>query len=78
VQALVFITAMQIKRAINTSLLVIFVVSISGFISHYDKANMIWYIASMFIDGSAIVMILATKFKKSFNDKVLKTIYAIM
>lgn len=64
VPALVFITAMPIKRAINTSLLVIFVVSISGFISHYDKANMSWYIASMFIVGSAIGMLLATKVKK--------------
>lgn len=78
VPALVFITAMPIKRAINTSLLVIFVVSISGFISHYDKANMSWYIASMFIVGSAIGMLLATKVKKSFNDKVLQTIFAIM
>lgn len=39
VPALVFITAMPIKRAINTSLLVIFVVSISG-VSHYDETIM--------------------------------------
>ncbi|AEE87809.1 hypothetical protein FNFX1_1423 [Francisella cf. novicida Fx1] len=78
VPALVFITAMPIKRAINTSLLVIFVVSISGFISHYDKTSMNWYIASMFIVGGAIGMFLATRVKKSLNDKVLQTIFAIM
>ncbi|MDE4971836.1 sulfite exporter TauE/SafE family protein, partial [Francisella tularensis subsp. holarctica] len=39
---------------------------------------MSWYIASMFIVGSAIGMLLATKFKKSFNDKVLQTIFSIM
>ena len=42
VPALVFITAIPIKRAINTSLLVIFVVSISGFVSHYDSTSMDW------------------------------------
>ncbi|MDE5016812.1 sulfite exporter TauE/SafE family protein, partial [Francisella tularensis subsp. holarctica] len=64
VPALVLITEMPIKRAINSSLLVIFVVSISGFISNYDKANMSWYIAIMFIVGIAIGMLLETKFKK--------------
>ncbi|APC91144.1 MULTISPECIES: sulfite exporter TauE/SafE family protein [Francisella] len=78
VPALVFITAMPLKRAINTSLLVIFVVSISGFISHYDETSMNWYIASMFIVGSAIGMLLATKVKKSLNDKVLQIIFAVM
>ncbi|MBK2356930.1 sulfite exporter TauE/SafE family protein [Francisella hispaniensis] len=78
VPALVFITAMPIKRAINTSLLVIFVVSISGFISHYDKSTMNWHIAIMFIVGGAIGMLLATKVKKSLNDKVLQTIFAVM
>ena len=37
-----------------------------------------WYIATMFIVGGAIGMFLATKFKKSLNDKVLQTIFAIM
>ncbi|MDE5000986.1 TSUP family transporter, partial [Francisella tularensis] len=51
VPALVFITALPIKRAINTSLLLRFVVSISGFISNYDKAKMSCYIATLFIVG---------------------------
>ncbi|API87246.1 sulfite exporter TauE/SafE family protein [Francisella uliginis] len=78
VPALVFITAMPIKRAINTSLLVIFVVSISGFASHYGQTSVNWYIASMFIIGGAIGMLIANKIKKKLNDKVLQTIFAIM
>ncbi|WP_150466999.1 sulfite exporter TauE/SafE family protein [Francisella sp. SYW-9] len=78
VPALVFITAMPIKRAINTSLLVIFVVSISGFASHYGQTSVNWYIASMFIIGGAIGMLIANKIKKKLNDKVLQTIFAVM
>ncbi|QIV96828.1 sulfite exporter TauE/SafE family protein [Allofrancisella inopinata] len=78
VPALMFITGMPIKRAINTSLLVIFVVSISGFISHYDLDSMNWYVAILFIAGSVTGMLLATKFKKKLNDKILQKIFAIM
>jgi len=78
VPALVFITAMPIKRAINTSLLVVFVVSISGFISHYEEEHMSWYVAGMFIIGSVIAMLIATKLKKRLNDKILQTLFAIM
>ncbi|MGQ4006447.1 sulfite exporter TauE/SafE family protein [Francisellaceae bacterium CB300] len=78
VPALVFITAMPIKRAINTSLLVIFVVSISGFVSHYDSTSMDWYVAIMFIVGGAVGMLLANKLKIKLNDKVLQLIFSIM
>ena len=67
VPALVFITAMPIKRAINTSLLVIFVVSISGFTSHYDADSMNWFVAIMFIVGGSIGMIFAIKIKSKLN-----------
>lgn len=78
VPALIFITAMPIKRAINTSLLVIFVVSISGFTSHYDSATMDWFTAGMFIIGGIVGMLLANAIKKKINDKVLQTIFAVM
>ena len=78
VPALVFITAIPIKRAINTSLLVIFVVSISGFVSHYDSTSMDWYVAIMFIVGGAVGMLLANKLKIKLNDKVLQLIFSIM
>ncbi|QIV95271.1 sulfite exporter TauE/SafE family protein [Allofrancisella frigidaquae] len=78
VPALMFITGMPIKRAINTSLLVIFVVSISGFISHYDLDSMNWYVAILFIVGSVTGMVLSTKLKKKLNDKILQKIFAIM
>lgn len=78
VPALVFITAMPIRRAINTSLLVIFVVSMSGFVSHYDTGSMNWYVASMFIIGGLIGMILANKIKQNLNDKILQIVFAVM
>ncbi|KEI34632.1 putative permease [Francisella sp. W12-1067] len=78
VPALMFITGIPIKRAINTSLLVIFVVSISGFISHYDLGSMNWYVAILFIVGSVTGMVLSTKLKKKLNDKILQKIFAIM
>ncbi|MFT4694839.1 MAG: putative membrane protein YfcA [Francisella sp.] len=78
VPALVFITAMPIKRAINTSLLVIFVVSISGFISHYDSTSMDWYVASLFIIGGMVGMFAANKLKAKLNDKILQLIFSIM
>ncbi|AIT10039.1 permease [Candidatus Francisella endociliophora] len=78
VPALVFITAMPIKRAINTSLLVIFVISISGFASHYDAESMNWHVAIMFIIGGVVGMLLANIIKKKLNDKVLQIIFAIM
>ncbi|QLE79958.1 sulfite exporter TauE/SafE family protein [Francisella sp. Scap27] len=78
VPALIFITAMPIKKAISTSLLVIFVVSISGFISHYDDASMSWYVASLFIVGGMIGMFVANKLKSKLNDKILQLIFSIM
>lgn len=76
--ALIFITAMPIKRAINTSLLVICVVSISGFASHYDADSMNWFVACMFIIGGVVGMLLANIIKKKLNDKILQTVFAIM
>jgi len=78
VPALVFITAMPIKRAINTSLLVIFVVSISGFVSHYSPSSMSWFVAMMFIVGGSVGMIFAIKIKSKLNDQVLQTMFSIM
>lgn len=78
VPALIFITAMPIKRAISTSLLVIFVVSISGFISHYDDSSMSWYVASLFILGGMVGMFIANKLKAKLNDKILQLIFSIM
>ena len=78
VPALVFITAMPIKRAINTSLLVIFVVSISGFISHYSPSSMNWFVAMMFIIGGSVGIIFAIKIKNKLNDQILQTIFSIM
>jgi uncharacterized membrane protein YfcA len=77
VPALIFITAMPIKRAINTSLLVIFVVSISGFFSHYNPTNMNWYVTIMFILGGLIGMLLANMAKNKLNDKTLQMTFSI-
>ena len=78
VPALVFITAMPIKRAISTSLLVIFVVSVSGFLSHYNSSSMNWYVAVMFIVGGSMGMIFAIKIKSRLNDQILQIIFSIM
>lgn len=78
VPALVFITTMPIKKAINTSLLIMFVVSLSGFISRYSVTKMDWYIALMFIIGGSIGMAVAIKVKSRLNDKVLQQVFALM
>ncbi len=41
---------MAMKMAISTYLLVMFVVSISGFTSYYDSKSMNWHVASLFIN----------------------------
>lgn len=39
---------------------------------------MSWYVAGMFIIGSVIAMLIATKLKKRLDDKILQTSFAIM
>ncbi len=77
VPALVFAAKMPIKKAITTSLLIIFLVSSSGFISHIKGTTLNWSVAGLFILGSVVGIIIATKMKNLINERVLQKIFAL-
>ena len=77
VASLVFITKIPIKRAVTTSLSIVFLISISGFISHIQYTSLDYYIASLFIVGGIVGVLLANKIKDLINDKYLQNIFAI-
>ena len=78
VPALIFAIKMPIKNAIATSLLVIFLVSASGFISHLQHTPMHWGIAGYFVLGGSAGMLFATLIKDKINSKMLQKIFSIL
>ena len=78
VPALMLAIRMPIKKAIATSLLVIFLVSMSGFIAHMHHTVIPWDIAGYFILGGLVGMFGASKLKDMINGKTLQKIFAVL
>lgn len=78
VPALILAAKMPIKKAITTSLLIIFLVSISGFISHIRETSINWQITILFILGSSIGMLIALRLKHKINDQILQRLFSLI
>jgi uncharacterized protein len=78
VPALIFAAKMPIKKAITTSLLIIFLVSTSGFLSHISTTHINWAMAMYFIIGGAIGMFGALKIKDKLNSAALQKIFSVL
>ncbi|APC97181.1 sulfite exporter TauE/SafE family protein [Francisella frigiditurris] len=78
IAALIFVAKMPMKKAIVTSLFIVFLISTSGFISHFQQTEINFYIAGLFILGSSIGMFSANKIRSLMNDKYLQTTFAIL
>lgn len=78
VPALIIAAKMPIKKAITTSLMIIFLVSTSGFIAHIQTTSIDWKVATFFIVGGILGMFGAMQLKSKINDSILQKIFAIM
>lgn len=78
VPALVLATNMALKKAISTSLLIISLVSLVGFISHINHSQIEVAIALFFMVGSAVGVVLASQIKGLLNDKALQMIFSLV
>jgi hypothetical protein len=78
VPALIFAAKMPIKKAITTSLLIIFVVSMSGFISNLHHVSINWFLALLFIIGGSIGMFCSMAIKNKLNGDMLQKIFAVL
>jgi uncharacterized protein len=78
VPALVIAAKMPIKKAITTSLLIISLISMSGFVSHIQHVNVTWKIAAYFIIGALIGMFGALKIKDRMNGLVLQRVFSVL
>jgi len=78
VPALLLSANMPIKKAITTSLLIIFLVSVSGFISHIKTTEIPWGIALYFILGGAVGIFGAIWIKNKISSAYLQKIFSTL
>ncbi len=75
VPALVMLLGMKIKQAVATSLLIIAMNSLLGFLSAIDKVNINWQFLLIFTSISVIGVFLGLLISKKVNGKKLKPIF---
>jgi uncharacterized protein len=78
VPALILAAKIPLKKAISTSLLIIFLISSSGFISHVSNTNIPWLIALYFSIGGTLGMVGANWLKNKINDSHLQKIFSAL
>ena len=78
VPALVLVAKMPIRKAITTSLLIIFLVSLSGFVSHLQHTHIAWKVAGYFIIGGFVGMLATLRIKDRINGPVLQKIFSLL
>ena len=76
VPALTIAAKIPIRKAISTSLLIIFLISTSGFIAHLGHIELNWNITLLFLISSISGMMIAVNIKKYLNDLLLQRIFA--
>ncbi len=78
VPALLLVTAMPIERALATSLVCIFLISTSGFVSNFLTVDHFEYgLAGLFLVGGAIGMTAGAALKSHLSCPLLKRIFAV-
>lgn len=78
VPLLMFLSQVNIKNAVSTSLLIIAIVSLSGFVSHYILSeNFQWLLLGKIISGGIIGMFLGTKISIYIAGGRLQKIFAV-
>ena len=78
VPALLFAAKMPIKKAITTSLLIIFLISVTSFGFHIQHTAVNWPVSILFIMGGMSGMGAALLIKNRLNNQKLQTIFAAL
>ncbi|HIF50715.1 MAG TPA: sulfite exporter TauE/SafE family protein [Thiotrichaceae bacterium] len=78
VPLLMYISQMNINKAVSTSLLIITIISLSGFISYYlHSENFNWLLLGKIVSGGLIGMYLGTKTSAYIAGVRLQKIFAV-
>ena len=75
IPALVFFAKLTMKRAVATSLFIIAIKSLIGFIGDVQNIQMDWHFLLIFSSISVLGLLLGTFLSKFINDKKLKRMF---
>ncbi|MEO0645695.1 MAG: sulfite exporter TauE/SafE family protein [Cyanobacteria bacterium J06650_10] len=73
VPALVLLTKIPMKQAVGTSLLIITLNSVTGFLGYLDQTDINWLLASTFTAAACLGILLGSHLNKIMNANTLQT-----